>query len=80
MSYKEKTVLFTIAVIMMGVLLYLKDQNEKRDAALKAQIEKAIKEDAAVRWCHVVDSVTFSGDLCVQCPYCGKIINSDSFK
>ena len=69
-----------VAVIMMGILLYLKDQNEKHDAALKAQLEKAIKEDAAERWNYAVDSTVFAGDLCIQCPYCGRIINSDSFK
>ena len=73
-------VLFTIAVIMMGILLYLKNQNDKHDAAVKAEIERIIKDDATARWNHVVDSTIFAGDLCVQCPYCGKIINSDSFK
>lgn len=79
-DYREKLILGVLIVITMCLLFYYKNQYDKDVAEMKAKVEKAIKEDAAVRWNHVVDSTRFAGDLCVQCPYCGKIINSDSFK
>ena len=65
---------------MTCALLAYKNQCDKEVAETKAKFEKAGKDKAVVQWNHVVDSTIFAGDLCIQCPYCGKIINSESFK